>query len=121
VSELRVIADEFGVDHSDIKTKAELINRLEEEGVTDETFQAFSDAEVEIPELEEVPAATKSSEETVLIYMKRANPTYEILGYKFSSSNPYVAMSASDAEELISLDERGFRRAEPKEVAGYYS
>ena len=121
VAELRAIADEFGVDYSDIKTKSEILARLEEEGVTETLVSGFEDAEKEVVDVDLIPVAKPTNANNVLIYMKRANPTYEILGYKFTSANPYVAMSAEDAETLISLDERGFRRAEPKEVSEYYS
>lgn len=126
VAELRALADEFGVEYADIKTKSALLARLEEEGVTDEVVSDFEEAVKEEPKVDKVDLrgtlpATPAPEDFVLIYMKRANPTYEVLGYTFTKANPFIAMKASDAEELISLDERGFRRAEPKEVQEYYS
>lgn len=123
VAELREVAEAFGIEDPKSKTKAVLLVELAEEGVTDEVYQQFTDAEsVEvIAPAETPPPATRRGEEDVLVYMNRANPTFEIRGHRFTKEHPYVAMSQSDAQGVFDYDPRGFRLATPNEVKEYYS
>jgi hypothetical protein len=120
VAELREIAEAFAVDLDGITKKADIIAALEEEGVNDSHLQEFEEAE----HVEQEPVSTpvkKSAGPEVLVKMEKANPTYEIRGYKFTKSHPYVAMGEEDAQEIFDLEPRGFRIATPNEVKEYYS
>lgn len=124
VEELKAIADSFGVDLEGVKTKAEIVAALAEEGVSYDTYKNFAEAEKE--ETEEPPAvknkkaAAKSSESTVLVKMERKNPTYETYGYTFTATHPFVAIPESIAQDIFDF-ESGFRMATPREVQEYYS
>lgn len=120
VAELREIAEAFAVDLDGVSKKADILARLEEEGVTDQILGEFEDAE----QVDETPAvAVKKAPEgpQVLVKMNKANPTYEIRGHTFTATHPYVAMSEEDAQDLFDLEPRGFAIATPKEVKEYYS
>lgn len=121
VAELKGIAEEFGADLSGVSKKADIIKVLREEGVTEEVVAGFSDAEhEELPEVPAVPAAKPVSGPEVVVKMERENPTFEVLGYRFTREHPYVVMSAQDAQEIFDR-ERGFRQATPREAQEYYS
>lgn len=120
VKELREIAEYFAVDSEGLKTKQDILDALEEEGVTYEMYAKFNDsekAEVDVV----APKKNKESEgPTVLVRMDRGNPYYEINGFIFTREHPYVAMSEYDANFLFETQE-GFRMATPKEVSEYYN
>lgn len=65
---------------------------------------------------EEVPL---SSKEEWLIKMVRANPLYEVRGYRFTQENPFALVGPEDAEYLLTR-ETGFRQATPRELQEYY-
>lgn len=123
LSELKQIAQGFGVDLADAKTKASVINLLEEEGVTWDMYDNFSNSEKEEIEAEEIPAKpakpVKASDQ-ILVRMERKNFTYQTFGYTFTAEHPYVAMPESVAQEIFDTEE-GFRPATPREVQEYYS
>lgn len=123
VAELREVADAFGVDRSEAKTKKLLIAALAEEGVTYAQYAKFSDAETVEDEETPAPAPVKKAAAgpEILVKMNRANPTYEIKGYRFTQDHPYIAMSQDAAQEIFDYDPRGFSIATPKEVQEYYS
>jgi len=126
VGELRQVAEEMGVDHSESKTKAALIAQLAEEGVTDQSYQEYlssiGEAEEVVPDPVPVKQTPKSVDaEEVLVKMNRANPTFEIRGHRFTKDHPYIAMSSIDAQEIFDFDPRGFAIATPREVQEYYS
>lgn len=56
----------------------------------------------------------------VLLKMTRMNPTYEIMGYKFTKTHPYLPVAEDDASEILSNAE-GFSIASPREVEEFYS
>lgn len=127
VGELRKVAEEMGVDHSESKTKAALVAQLAEEGVTDQSYQEYLDSIIEPvePEEETVQPVKKTPKvnvgDEVLVKMNRANPTFEIRGYRFTKDHPYIAMNQNDAQEIFDFDPRGFAIATPNEVKEYYS
>lgn len=123
VAELREVAREFGVDESESKTKKDLVLQMAEEGVTEEMYQSFVEAEKSEIEIDpdRVAAATPTEkEDELLLRMTRANPTYEILGYRFTKDHPYVAVPVSDAQTILDTEE-GFMQATPREIGEYYS
>ena len=120
VAELREIAEAFAVDLDGVSKKADILARLEEEGVTDEVLGEFE----EVEQVDESPVApTKKAPEgpQVLVKMTKSNPTYEIRGHRFTTAHPFVAMSEEDAQDLFDLEPRGFAIATPNEVKEYYS
>jgi hypothetical protein len=122
VKELRGVADAFGIDDSASKSKAVLLAELAEEGVTEEDYKKmFNIVEDPEPVAPPVVKTTPSAGPEILVKMNRANPTYEIRGYRFTSEHPYVVMSQEDAQAIFDADPRGFVTATPKELEDYYS
>lgn len=128
VAELREVATAFGIDHSESKTKTALLAQLAEEGVTDDEYSRIkalendnaSDEAEEKEQPKSIPVPKNSSEE-VVVYMNRANPTFEILGFRFTKDHPYAVMPVETAQDLFEYDPRGFRLANQEEVKRYYS
>lgn len=127
VDELKQVADSFGVDISDSKTKTEILASLLEEGVTFDMYTSFANAERDEvedfeEEIEEVKpkSQSKKNKDTVLVRMERHNPSYQTYGHVFTREHPFVAMSEKDAQ-LIFDNEDGFRMATPKEIQEFYS
>ena len=55
ITELKKVADSFGVDVTDAKTKQEIAAILEEEGISYQMYNKFTGAEkqdIEVPEIE---------------------------------------------------------------------
>lgn len=128
VAELRAIAEDFAVDTDGIKTKADIIATLAEEGVTWSVYQKtikdveaaaeeFADTEEILPRFD---PKKDNPENTVLVRMTRENFRYDILGFTFTKEHPFVAMTEDDAQEIFDKEE-GFRLATPKEVQEYYA
>ena len=125
ISELRKVADSFGVDASGAKSKQEISALLEEEGITYQMYSKFAGAEkeeIEIPafEKEKREKKTVKKEDAVLVRMDRDNHSYQALGYTFTREHPFVAMSESDAQKIFDT-QYGFRLATPREAQEYYS
>lgn len=130
-TELRKVAEEFGVDLEEGAKKQEIISALERDGVTWELYKkAFPDkdeTEVEPTEPEitqtrhepEPVKATKASDQ-VLMKMVRGNPTFEIRGHRFTRKHPFALVSSEDANYIIE-HLSGFRIASPREAEEFYS
>jgi hypothetical protein len=126
VSELKKIADDFGVEIENLKSKADIIAALSEEGVTwsvyDKTTKALEDEAEDISEevLPKFDPKKDQTEDTVLVRMDRANFRYDILGHTFTREHPFVAMNKDQAQAIFDKEE-GFRLATPKEVQEFYN
>jgi tRNA G10 N-methylase Trm11 len=125
ITELRKIADSFGVDASVVKTKQEIIALLEEEGVNYETYSSFTKAEkqdIKIPEIEKKKRETKSvnKEKQVLVKMERMNFSYQVGKHTFTQDHPFLTMSEEEAQEIFDKQE-GFRLATPREAQEFYA
>ena len=121
VAELREVAEAFGVEHEGLN-KASLLAQLAEEGVTEEVYAQYTGVEEEKEVISTpAPAVKRDTDASVLVFMNRANPTFEIKGHRFTKQHPYVAMSSDEAQEIFDYDPRGFRIATPNEVKEYYS
>jgi hypothetical protein len=126
VSELKAVAEEFGVETEGLKNKSDIIAALAEEGIT---WTLYQDTVKKIEE-EAVPAEQEVlpkfdvnkeiSEDQVLVRMTRSNFRYDIMGKTFTKDHPFVAMSQSDAQKIFDKEE-GFRLATPTEVKEFYS
>lgn len=123
LADLKKVSDSFGVDISNIKTKQEVIARLEEEGITYQMYSKFNDSkkeEIEIPEIEKKKREKiMKTQDAVLVKMDRSNHSFSTLGYSFSQEHPFVAMPESDAQAIFDVEE-GFRIATPREAQEYY-
>jgi hypothetical protein len=128
IAELRKVAEDFAVDTDGIKSKADIVAALSEEGVTwsvyQKTIKDIEDATDEFSENAEeiLPRFNPDSqpENTVLVRMTRENFRYDMEGFTFTKEHPFVAMTEEDAQEIFDKEE-GFRLATPKEVQEYYA
>lgn len=126
VSEIKKIAEDFGVDIDGLKGKTEIVAALAEEGVTWSVYQkTIKDVEDNMEEVEITSAGKpdlkkENPEDTVLVRMTRANFRYDILGFTFTKEHPFVAMNKDKAQEIFDREE-GFRLATPAEVQDYYN
>jgi hypothetical protein len=123
VSELKKIAEDFGVDTEGLKNKNDIIAAFTEEGVTWSVYQkTIKDIEDNSEEIEVLPkfdSKKKVDEDNVLVRMTRENFRYDIMGHTFTREHPFVAMDEKTAQEIFDKEE-GFRLATPKEVQEYY-
>ena len=125
ISELKQIAEDFGVELDDLKTKKDIIAALSEEGVTWSIYEKTvknTDEEIEDESEEILPKFDPKKdqpEDTVLVKMDRHNFRYDILGFTFTKEHPFVAMHKEAAQDIFDKEE-GFRLATPKEVQEFY-
>lgn len=124
VSELKKVAEDFGVEIDGLKNKTDIVAALSEEGVTWAVYQkTVKDVEeAEDMSVEVLPKFDPKKDitaDTVLVKMERANFRYDINGFTFTREHPYIAMSQDKAQEIFDKEE-GFRLATPKEVQEYY-
>lgn len=122
ISELKKIAEDFGVDIEDKKNKTDIIAALAEEGVSWSVYSKTLDNLEEEDMITEVKPKAKSSnpDDTVLVRMTRANFRYDIMGQTFTKEHPFVAMDKDTAQAIFDKEE-GFRLATPKEVQDFYN
>lgn len=129
VSELREVAENFGVDLEGVVGKSAILTRLGEEGITYEMYEAFNKAESVDPKEAgfEVDAGKRFAKggpptrhDLMLVKMERNNFTYEANGYIFTKEHPFMAMTEEEAQHIFDYEE-GFRPATPNEVKEYYS
>lgn len=105
----------------------------EEPDVDDFSFGAAEEGEeplqnpLEVAVTETVTTTTVKTAEpltlqegTVVVKMERENATYQTFGKTFTKKNPFVVMSAEEADEIFD-NEQGFRLATPREVREYYT
>jgi hypothetical protein len=125
IDELQLAAKYFGVDTEPGDNKKQLLERLEEDGVSWKMYrEAFGTAESKSqPEVSaDTPTVQEFSDgpvEKILLKMERENGLFEVRGVKFTRDNPYALVTEEDAEAIINRHE-GFRRAHASEVKEYY-
>jgi len=122
LSELKSIADSFGVDVPEKITKNAVILLLQEEGVSYQDYERFAKIEnenLEIP-TESTPALNLQNERNILVKMDRANFSYQVGPVVFTNDHPFLAVPESFAQQIFDNHE-GFRPATPREVQEYYS
>ena len=124
LAELKKVAEDFGVDLENLKSKTEVIAALSEEGVTwavySKTLKDLDDAKEEIEVLPKFDVKKKQDKDEVLVRMTRSNFRYDTMGYTFTDKHPFVAMSEDKAQEIFDKEE-GFRLATPKEAQDFYN
>jgi alpha-ketoglutarate-dependent taurine dioxygenase len=124
VSELKKIAEDFGVDIESLKNKADIIAALSEEGVSWSVYKKTLGEKEEAEDMtqEVLPKFDPKkdiSKDAVLVKMERANFRYDILGHTFTREHPFVAMAPDQAQAIFDKED-GFRLATPKEVQDFY-
>jgi hypothetical protein len=124
VSELKKIAEDFGVDIESLKNKADIIAALSEEGVSWSIYKKTLNDEAEAEDMKEetlpkFDPKKEISKDAVLVKMERANFRYDIMGHTFTKEHPFVAMAPDQAQSIFDKEE-GFRLATPKEVQDFY-
>ena len=124
VSDLKKIAEDFGVDINNLKNKTDIIAALSEEGVTWAVYQKTVETlEEETEDMSDQPVVKNEKKEQtgedVLVKMDRDKFRYDILGDSFTKEHPYIAMSKDNAQQIFDKED-GFRLATPKEVQEYY-
>ncbi len=124
ISELKKIAEDFGVDIEDKKNKADIVAALAEEGVTwsiyAKTLEHLEEEDMSVDTEVKPKAKSSNPEDTVLVRMTRENFRYDILGHTFTKDHPFVAMDKESAQAIFDKEE-GFRLATPKEVQDFYN
>lgn len=71
-----------------------------------------------VPEVVVVPVP-EPEPEYVVVKMDRNNRTYQVFGYEFTRENPYMLVTADEADVLIE-EVGGFRAASSRELREYY-
>ena len=124
ISELKKVAEDFGVEVENLKNKKDIIAALSEEGVTwavyEKTIKDIEDSKEEVEVLPKFDPKKEIDKENVLVRMTRSNFRYDIMGYTFTKDHPFVAMKEEDAQAIFDKEE-GFRMATPKEVQEFYN
>lgn len=126
LSDLKSIADSFGVEIPTKSNKNDVILLLEEEGITYQMYEQFSNLEKEDakPEGPQQARLEIKKEESVLVKMDRENFSYQVGTTQgvvtFTKEHPFVALPMSVAQEIFDLHS-GFRPATPREVQDFYS
>jgi hypothetical protein len=125
ITELRKAAESFGVETQGLKTKQEIVALLEEEGISYQMYDKFTNVEkqeIKVPEQEKKKREQKimNTAAQVLVKMERNNHSYETGGYIFSQEHPFMAMSETDAQKIFDT-QAGFRLATPREAQEYYA
>jgi len=124
LAELKKVAEDFGVDLENLKSKTDIIAALSEEGVTwavySKTLKDVDDAKEEIEVLPKFDPKKAQDQDEVLVRMTRSNFRYDTMGYTFTDKHPFVAMSEDKAQEIFDKEE-GFRLATPKEAQDFYN
>ena len=124
LSELKKIAEDFGVDIENKKGKTDIIASLSEEGVTwavyEKTLEDIDNSKEEIEVLPKFDIKKVQDKDSVLVRMERPNFRYDTMGYTFTQQHPFIAMSEDDAQAIFDREE-GFRLATPKEAQEFYS
>jgi len=121
ITELKKVADSFGIDLPEKATKQSVILSLQDEGVTYDSYAKFSGTdkvEMEAPKIEKKISLSKAK--TLLVKMDKANPSYTVYGYVFTQEHPFVAMTEDDANRIFDT-ESGFRPATPREAQEFYN
>jgi len=126
VSELKKVAEDFGVDVDSLKNKKDIIAALAEEGVSWSVYEKTIKTLEEVSEedaqeiLPRFDPKKDRPEDSVLVRMTRANHRYDTMGYTFTQDHPFVVMTEDEAQEIFDK-EAGFRVATPREAQEFYS
>lgn len=114
LEELQKAAHLFEIEITESDTKKEIISKLQESGKTYAMYKRFTEGE------EEVETGELDFKSTMLLKMTRQNPSFEVLGYRFTTTHPFQVMPQEDAQKVMDLYD-GFVIATPDEAKSFYS
>lgn len=131
--ELEQVAETFGVDIDGRWGDQRIVAEILSDGITWEMWEeanALVDPELieqNVPEPEPEPEPEKkdttkrfkSKNSVELLKMERWNPSFHILGYKFTREHPFVLVKPDEAMWIMA-HEVGFRIATPEEAEAFY-
>lgn len=136
--QLTNVAEAFGVEIDGRWKEPRIIEAILEDGVTwdmwEDANKSVSKELLEqnlgiddLPDDEEVAAVErplaakkfKAKNAVELLKMERWNPAFNILGYRFTRTHPFVLVKPDDASWIMSHEE-GFRIASPEEAEEFY-
>ena len=121
VSELKKVADTFGVEVKDKATKQSILLELADNGITYDMYAKFSGTDkVELEKPIQAKKVPLDKSKSILVRMDRANPSYSTHGYTFTQEHPFIAMSEDEAQNIFDT-EMGFRPATPREAQEFYN
>ena len=121
ITELKKVAETFGVELPEKATKQSVILELEDNGISYDMYAKFSGTEkVELDEPVKNKKVKLDKSNTILVRMDKANPSYTVYGYTFTQQHPFVAMAEYDATRIFDT-EPGFRPATPREAQEFYN
>lgn len=105
-------------------TKTEILQALEEAGVTNKRLRQLEEKQEAEKVSVEVAADVPLSEIHIadgkcVVYMSRDNRSFLYRGHVFNQKNRLVLMDVEDADHLIKVAP-GFRKLSREEVASYY-
>jgi len=121
ITELKKVAETFGVELPEKATKQSVILELEDNGISYDMYAKFSGTEkVELDEPVKTKKVKLDKSNTILVRMDKANPSYTVYGYTFTQQHPFVAMAEDDATRIFDT-EPGFRPATPREAQEFYN
>lgn len=114
LEELQKAAHFFEIEITENDTKKEIILKLQESGKTYAMWKRFTEGD------DESKPNDIEFKSTLLLKMTRQNPSFEVLGYKFTRSHPFQVMPQEDAQRVMDLYD-GFVIATPDEAKSFYS
>lgn len=110
----------FDVYITEESTKPEIIAALEEKEISWSNYKKFMLKEDQSDDQQD---ASSEFNNMVLLKMDRQNPTFDILGRRFTKEQPFQLVSEDDAQDIIDATEDmggGFRIASPAEAKKYF-
>lgn len=128
-TKLHQTADFFGVDYEESDTKEVLVKKLEDDGVTYESYLKFEEEitgkkeEATVKESVEPNQMTAEAQfDKVVLRLCHPNPVFETHGFRFTKDNPFVAMPSGEAQIILDtyLDGK-FKIASPDQVKEFYA
>lgn len=114
LEDLQKVAHFFELEITETDKKADIINKLQENGKTYSMYKKFTEQSAQSEE------ASVHFSSTILLKMSRQNPSFEAFGYRFSRTHPYQVMPQEDAQKIMDTYE-GFVIASPDEARSFYA
>ncbi len=131
ISDLRNLAEQFGVDLTPKMTKEEILVEFEESGITWNYIKKLEEVkdqnqidEEDSPQISNKKAILEADghySSSQLLKLTGKNSSIEVLGYKFSQTHPFNLMDSKNAQEIIDFFPDKFRLASPREAEDFYA
>jgi hypothetical protein len=119
---LELASDESEEDEDDEDSALVTSDNTPKKGTAKKTAKKASAKKAAAKTTESAPQKSKTvvPDDRTLLKMTRNNPVYEVRGYRFTRSMPYVFVKNEDVDFLIEV-EGGFSVAKPSEVESFFS